>query len=891
MKFVKRAFRKMKSWYQLDANGRTNKVAITIFFGFLFLPVVFYLGIKVGIYSMTMAAYDKHVSKFVLLMQGAAMPLKDVLALKEKAESLRFNGTFTITSFDFSYLLVLLICYGFVWATSFVAADRNKNKSYKKDGWMEFGNIDEFNRAMAYPPGAEDPEDPPENSYEPGNMILSEHVRYDLEPKGTNTYSCALVVGATGSGKSFTYVKPNVLQMNSSYVVTDPKGELTESLGKALLEHGYDVKVFNTDEPIYSCKYNPFKYIRNEAGVVTLTNVFLENTKQSDAGAGDPFFPLAEKNFYLMIFFYIYTVYKDRPEKQNFKTVYEIYQMADEQEVPLKRGEVAPQSPLDEMFKKLAKEDPTNPSLAYYATFKKGSARTKQSILISAGVKLWFMMVPEIANLMSDDTLHLETIGDRKSALFAIIPTQDDKYRFLSAMLFTQLFEVLYHIGNTLNPSSWLLTKGNCVALRSAPFVQGTDSAQSTLEDLKKKQALWSKAEIEDDNELMEKDPELKRIFKTPDKDGIRPWPKTRLVVKENGKRVVLEEFNSRAAAEIVLDAVKNGEIIQGEKSLTCHVRFVLDEFFNIGKIDGFDMKIATFRSLRISADIVVQSIAQLKEMYEDREGKITSNCSIVILLGANSMDDCEWFSDLCGQTTIKSESMNVETSGIMQGTKGGTVSDNAMLLIRPEQIRTMQKDECIVLVNTKMPIKDKKYAALKHPRWKETFVPKKKGQMENEFQYKRIFHIVQRDENLVVTQLHSVVEEAAAMAIEADKKKEQQSRTNTVQPQPMSQAKVVATIPTEFGVKRERKRKGDPTVYESEKKKAQSTSLVEKITEKYRDYMLPPDGRIPADALDPEMYKRMEAGLLSGELEIKDGMVVINKKGPSLGDMMDGLM
>jgi len=744
---MKKLFKTIKSWFVPDENGKTNQIAITLFFGAIGLPFIIFEGVKVGIY----AQYALNEIGLMIMIKGLLTPFLNVLDMRDNTA---FGNSVASKDFVWDYLLIYLFIYISIILLTYIVMDRNKNKSSKKDGWTQFQNIDKFNKDFAYPKGAEVPEDTPEGEregdYEPGNMIISDRVRYDLEPKGTNTYSCALIVGATGSGKSFTYVKPNILQMNSSYVVTDPKGELTRDTGKALLDHGYDVRVFNVAEPEFSCRYNPFQYIRSEEGVTTMVNVFLDNTNDPNASSGnDPFFALAEKNFYLAIFFYIYTVYKDQPEKQTFKTVYEMYQSADEQEVNMKKGEPAPENEFDKKFKELAKTDPTNPALGYYATFKKGSPKTKQSILISAGVRLWFMSVTSIANLLADDDLHLETIGDRKSALFVIIPTEKKTFNFLSAMLFTQLFETLYYVGNTLNEKSWLLTKGNCVALRSEPFIMGTPSADTTKAELIKRQNEYALAEIEDDNELMLTDPVLKRHFETPNEQGIIPWPKVRLVLKEGNEKRVLEEFNSRRAAEIVKDAAINGKIIQGNKTLTCHVRFMLDEFFNIGKIPDFDMKLATFRSLRISADIIVQSVAQLKEMYEDRHGKIMSNCSITILLGANDLDDCKLFSDLIGQTTVRSESINIDNKGLIQGSSGGSISDNAQMLLRPEQIRSMDKNQCLVLVNTCNPIRDKKYDATKHKRWKESLDSHDPKTAKNEFQYRRLFFIEQKAENV----------------------------------------------------------------------------------------------------------------------------------------------
>jgi len=868
---MKKLFKTIKSWFVPDENGRTNQVAIILFFGALGLPFVIFEGIKLGLYDQ----YTINMSGLEVIVSGLTVPFFTVLQMKN---NVAFGSGYG-KGFAWDYLIIFMFCYVAIVAMSFIVADRNKNKSNKKDGWTEFQNIDKFNKAFAYPKGAEIPEETPEGDregeYEPGNMILSDRVRYDLEPKGTNTYSCALICGATGSGKSFTYVKPNILQMNSSYVVTDPKGELTRDTGKALLDHGYDVRLFNVSEPAYSCKYNPFKYIRDEAGVVTMVNVFLDNTNDPNASSGnDPFFGLAEKNFYLAIFFYIYTVYKDQPEKQTFKTVYEMYQAADEPDT--KPGQAAPENEFDKAFRELAERDRNNPALGYYATFKKGSPKTKQSILISAGVRLWFMSVGEIANLLSGDDLHLETMGDRKSALFVIIPTENKTYNFLSAMLFTQLFETLYHVGNTLNEKSWLLVKGNCVALRSKPFILGTDSQNQTLQELKERQLLYQSATIEDDNELMKHDRKLMEKFTKPNEHGIIPWPKVRLVAEKDGKRIVLEEFNSRRAAEIVKDAAINGTIKQGSKSLTCHVRFILDEFFNIGKIPDFDMKLATFRSLRISADIIVQSIAQLKEMYEDRHGKITSNCSITILLGANDLDDCKWFSDLIGQTTVRSESINIDNKGVIQGSSGGSISDNAQMLLRPEQIRSMDKDQCLILVNTCNPIRDKKYVSLNHPRWKESFSDKDPKLAKNEFQYRRLFFIEQNDENRVSAAGALTLNKPAVPASQVGQPQIPQKPRINANSIGIDQLRTAQETYNNYRMQKEQKAMGPKT-------------LDERLRSTYAEVINEND-EIKVRNLKIDARARLIQGMKSGDIVAEDGKIVPARESKSKADLMDDL-
>lgn len=742
-----------KYWYKKDENGQIHKTSKIIFEMIIFLPFIIFEGIKVGFYSKLVT----EETGFQVMIDGLQTPFWKIYELGENKTRTGTGFGSTNISFNGNYLFLFILFYVSVFALMYIAAERNKNKSQNKDGDMKFGNIAEFNEAMAYCDKNGKPIDPAEDTKEPGNMILSKHVRYSLEPKNTNTYSCALVVGATGCGKTFTYVKPNILQMNSSYVITDPKGELVRDLGKSLMENGYNVKIFNINEPEYSCKYNPFKYIRCEADVVTAVNVFLDNTKEQNSTGGDAFFPIAEKNFYLGLFFYIYTVYKDEPEKQTFKTIYELYQAADEQEVVLKKGEKIPESAFDKLFIELSKKDPTNPAIGYYATFKKGTNKTRQAILISVGVKLWFLSVGSIANLMSDDTLELEKIGDRKTALFIVIPSEKKTFKFLSAMLFTQIFETLYYVGNTLNEKSFFIQKGNCVAIRSKPFIAGTKSEEEAKNNLEIERELWKNATIEDDNELMKTDENLKKYFDTPNEYGFKPFPKVRVVYKDknDGHKRVLEEFQSRVACDIVMNVIQKGEIVKGEKTLVNHVRFMLDEFFSNGIIQDFDLKIATFRSLRISCDIIVQSIAQLREMYEDRESKITNNCSIQILLGAASLDDCKYFSDLIGQTTVRSESTSINHKGLIQGVDNTSLSDNAQMLIRPEKIRTLNKDRCLILVNTKMPLWDDKYFSINHKRWKETYSDHDKNLLQNEFQFRRLFFIKQEDKNRIVTKLN----------------------------------------------------------------------------------------------------------------------------------------
>lgn len=730
-----------------DENGKQDRPKITLVIALCVLPIIIFEGVKVGIYG----GYHPQMVGFQVLGAGLVTPFATVWQMKDQ-----YAFATARTGFDAQYVLLFLLAWFGVSALFYINAERRQRISNVKDGDAKWQNIDEYNKIFAYPQKQKGAEDPEENSEEPGNMILSQRTRYALEPHGTNTYSCNLVVGSTGSGKSFGYVKPNILQMNSSFIVTDPKGELSADTGMALLRHGYDVKVFNVEpsELKYSCKYNPFAYVRSMSDIDSLVEVFINNRKEEDAKP-DAFFDPAAKNFLCALFKYVYEVYKDtEPEKMTMKTVYELFLECKEAETDSRKGP-APKTSFSQKFEMLSKENEFSAAYGHFAIYDNGTAKTKQSILATVGNYFSFMNTAEIASLLSCDPvkhirrgqdggpyliddLRLDLIGDRKTALFVIIPSQEKVYNFLAAMMFSQLFRELYRIGNTVNAKSWILSKGMTTAFKSRPFIPGTEDEEKARNELEELRKVYLTAKIEvDDEETLPRNAE-----------GIRVWPKARIVA-ENG--TVLEEFLSKEQAELVLDAAKNGKVSRGRKSHVCHVRLIFDEFFAIGKIKDFDNIIATCRSLRISVDIILQSVVQLKEMYDDREGKITSNCSNVIMLAVNEIEDMKWFSDLVGQMTVVSESISLDHNGI-GGASGGSLSENAQMMLRPDQLRRFNKDECLIVTSSQNPIKDKKYKATEHPRWCETKDSENSATFCNEFPYRRIFYIDQEDRNRVVT-------------------------------------------------------------------------------------------------------------------------------------------
>lgn len=280
--------------------------------------------------------------------------------------------------------------------------------------------------------GLADPEDK-------RNMILTNDVKLDMDTRKTKLNNNVLVVGGSGSGKSRFVALPNIAQANCSYVITDPKGELLQKTGKLLEAEGYRVICFNLREKQHSCCYNPFHYIHKEEDIFKLVKQIIKSTKPEEGGSGnDPFWEHAETLFLQCCFFYTWLECPE--EEQNLKTVMKLIGYASASEEDEER-----QSELDLLFEQL-KEKRGSEHVAYkqYGLYKKAAGRTAKSILISAGARLSPFNIKEVENLILTDTLHLDEIGNRKTALYIVLPDSDTTFNFIASMLYTQLFDELY---------------------------------------------------------------------------------------------------------------------------------------------------------------------------------------------------------------------------------------------------------------------------------------------------------------------------------------------------------------------------------------------------------------------------------------------------------------
>lgn len=361
-----------------------------------------------------------------------------------------------------------------------------KKKFHRKGeehGSSRWANKKEIASLLDKPPKKKKGEKKPRDQPKPkkgefvmdNNIILTNDVKMSLNTRQTRKNLNVMVIGGSGSGKSRFYVKPNLMQANTSYVCTDPKGELLRSTGKMLESYGYKIKVFNLIDMAHSHNYNPFNYIYDVDGnysataVIKMVNILMKNTSKEGGGGGDQFWDDSTKALLAALCFYL--VECEDKSMQNFSEVMKLLKKAE-----VKEGSDDYQSDLDlifdalefpdkykteeaehnEQFKSLNLIDlaktakPANRymCLKYYKDFKKAAGDTAKSILISTAVRLQAFNIPEVMDLTCCDNIHLEIIGDEKTVMYIIIPSSDDTFNFLAAMMYTQLFDVLYDRAN-----------------------------------------------------------------------------------------------------------------------------------------------------------------------------------------------------------------------------------------------------------------------------------------------------------------------------------------------------------------------------------------------------------------------------------------------------------
>lgn len=335
--------------------------------------------------------------------------------------SLAFNQTSLLWALVLSISFVLIMLYLF-----FMNANKRPDEEYGSARWGTKNDIAPFvDKDKDY------------------NILLTETEKLSLSGRmkitatdNFNRNKNVVVVGGAGSGKTRFYVKPNLMQMHSSYVVSDSKGLLLSETGKMFEEHGYEIKIFDLINRKECNYYNPFKYIRSEDDILKLVNNLIKNTTNKNKQGGDDFWEKAETALLMAIFSYLKQEVIE--EDQTLGNVLELVKLAN---VPGDNPDFV--SPVDIIFQELEEKDPGNFAVGQYKIFKLSEQKTIKSILVSLGVRLAPFDVPSVRELVSSDTLELDTLGDKKSILYILLPDTDTSFNFLASMMYQQLFDML----------------------------------------------------------------------------------------------------------------------------------------------------------------------------------------------------------------------------------------------------------------------------------------------------------------------------------------------------------------------------------------------------------------------------------------------------------------
>jgi len=466
------------------------------------------------------------------------------------------------------YLIDIIMGIGTAVLIKFIVYTKGKNAKKFRQG-KEYGSARWGNRKDI---------EPYMDEYFQNNILLTKTERLSMNGRPSNPKYArnknVLVIGGSGSGKTRFYVKPNLMQMHSSYCVTDPKGTIVLECGKMLEDNGYEIRILNTINFKKSMKYNPFSYIHSEKDILKLVQTIIANTKGEGEKAGEDFWVKAEKLYYTALIAYIY--YEAPKEEKNFATLLD---MIDASEV--REDDENYKNPIDRLFEALEKKEPRHFAVKQYKKYKLAAGKTAKSILISCGARLAPFDIQELRDLMSEDELELDCIGDRKTALFVIISDTDDTFNFVVSIMYSQLFNLL------------------------------CDKA----------------------------------------------------------------------------DDVYGGR-------LPVHVRFLLDEFANIGLIPKFEKLIATIRSREISASIILQAQSQLKAIYKDNADTIIGNCDSTLFLGGKEKTTLKELSETLGKETI--DLYNISETKSNQNSFAMNYQKTGKDLMSQDEITVMDGGKCI---------------------------------------------------------------------------------------------------------------------------------------------------------------------------------------------------
>ena len=327
------------------------------------------------------------------------------------------------TPHTLKFMLGGLLLYGCGIALYY--SSRENRRPGEEYGSAKWGDPKELNRKYM------------DRQHKDANIILTQRVRLGMDGYVTQRNMNILVVGGSGSGKTRFFCKPGVYSANCSYLITDPKGELLRSAGGLLAAMGYEVRVFNLIDPSQSDGYNPFAYIRSEKDVLTLIDNLIKNTTPRNAAGNDPFWEKGE--IALDSALMLYLISEAPPEEQNFEMLIYMMNFAE-----VKEDDDQYRSPLDMLFRALEEEQPNHVAVKQYKIFKQAAGKTAKSIVVTAAVRLATFNIPQYADMTRTDEMDFGSLGEKKKAIFCLIPVNDSSMNYLVGMLYTQCFQELY---------------------------------------------------------------------------------------------------------------------------------------------------------------------------------------------------------------------------------------------------------------------------------------------------------------------------------------------------------------------------------------------------------------------------------------------------------------
>ena len=327
------------------------------------------------------------------------------------------------TAHTLKFMLVSLIIYAFGIALYY--SGRENRRPGEEYGSAKWGDPRALCRKYM------------DHQHKDANIILTQRVRLGMDGYITQRNMNILVIGGSGSGKTRYFCKPGLYSANCSYLVTDPKGELLKAAGGLLLSLGYEVRIFNLIDPEQSDCYNPFVYVREEKDVLSLIDNLIKNTTPRNASSNDPFWEKAEVALDSALMLYL--IHEAPQDEQNFETMIYMMNFAD-----VREEDEQYRSPLDMLFRALEEEQPAHVAVKQYKVFKQAAGKTAKSILVTAAVRLAAFNIPQYAAMTSMDEMDFGSLGERKRAIFCVIPVNDSSMNYLVGMLYTQCFQELY---------------------------------------------------------------------------------------------------------------------------------------------------------------------------------------------------------------------------------------------------------------------------------------------------------------------------------------------------------------------------------------------------------------------------------------------------------------